>query len=299
MATYTTHTPAIGQAENVQDVIYNIGFKETPFFTAIKKGNATATLHQWQMDDFRAAADNAQAEGAAVGPTDATAVATIMLDNACQIFREVASVSRTLDTVRKYGRRREMAYQVTKKMVEVKKDIEFACVGTLVSQDKATTDPRHMSSAAFQINAGGNAVAGGALGTLTEANILAAHELAYADGGEPSMLLTNQAYAEQIAAFALSAGNTRDFGMNKTYVNAVDLLVTPYGELTVVLDRICDDDHVFLVDPDYMQYCALQNTRQTALGKRGDSTEVLIVNEGTLACLNPNAHAVITGIDAP
>src|SRR6478735_4624513 len=99
--TYLT-TAAIGNREDLTDVIYNIAPTETPFFSMIAKGKATATLHEWQTQDLAAAANNEQAEG-----DDAVAVAvtpTVRLGNRTQISSKTVSVAGTQESVDKAGR---------------------------------------------------------------------------------------------------------------------------------------------------------------------------------------------------
>ena len=54
---------AIGNREDLADVIFNISPTDTPFMGAIAKSKATAVLHEWQLDTLAAAAANAQLEG--------------------------------------------------------------------------------------------------------------------------------------------------------------------------------------------------------------------------------------------
>ena len=54
MATYQTYT-AIGQREDLSDVIYNISPTDTPFMSSIGKTKATAVYHEWQTDSLAAA----------------------------------------------------------------------------------------------------------------------------------------------------------------------------------------------------------------------------------------------------
>ncbi len=54
MAIYNAHT-AVGQREDLTDVIYNISPTETPFMSSIGKTKATAVYHEWQTDSLAAA----------------------------------------------------------------------------------------------------------------------------------------------------------------------------------------------------------------------------------------------------
>ena len=56
-------TSAIGNREDLSDVIYRISPTTTPVLSGASKTKATNTLHEWQTQDLASAASNAQAEG--------------------------------------------------------------------------------------------------------------------------------------------------------------------------------------------------------------------------------------------
>ena len=60
--TFQTYT-AIGNREDLSDIIYNISPTDTPFMSSIGKEKATGVLHEWQTDALRAAGANQQIEG--------------------------------------------------------------------------------------------------------------------------------------------------------------------------------------------------------------------------------------------
>ena len=75
---------AIGNREDLTDVIYNISPTETPFMTTIGKSKSKAVLHEWQTDALAAASStNAQLEGDVVTGTASTP--TTRVKNYCQI----------------------------------------------------------------------------------------------------------------------------------------------------------------------------------------------------------------------
>ena len=103
--TFQAHS-AIGQREDLTDVIYSISPTETPFMSSIGKTKATAVFHEWQTDSLAAATTN----NAAVEGDDATAAtlsATVRLGNYCQIVQKTVQVSGTLEAVNKAGRKSE------------------------------------------------------------------------------------------------------------------------------------------------------------------------------------------------
>ena len=84
---------AIGNREDLIDVITNISPMETWLTSNTGSTRAIQTLHEWQTDALAAAAANAQIEG-----DDATATAavpTVRLGNYTQILWKVYQVSET------------------------------------------------------------------------------------------------------------------------------------------------------------------------------------------------------------
>ncbi len=77
-STFSTYD-AIGNREDLSDIIYDISPTETPFMSAIPRTNATGTKHEWQKDAWAAASGtNAVIDGDAA-TTDAASAATRIL----------------------------------------------------------------------------------------------------------------------------------------------------------------------------------------------------------------------------
>ena len=92
---------AIGNKEDLSDVIWDTSPSETPFLSAIPKTKAKGTLHEWQTDAIAAAAANAQIEG-----NDATALdlgSTTRLTNQSQILTKNIAVTGTQEAVDSAG----------------------------------------------------------------------------------------------------------------------------------------------------------------------------------------------------
>ena len=119
--TFQTYA-AIGNREDLSDIIYNISPTDTPFMSSIGKEKASGTLHEWQTDALATAAANAQIEGDEITFTAVTP--TVRLNNQTQISRKSVIVSGTQDTVNSAGRNNELAYQISKSSKELKRDME-------------------------------------------------------------------------------------------------------------------------------------------------------------------------------
>src|SRR6185369_3550790 len=118
---------AVGNREDLSDMIYRIDPTDTPFMAAAAKEKATAVLHEWQTQALAAAASNAQLEGD--DPTTNTTTPTTRLGARCQISYKVARVTGTQQAVEHAGRDNELAYQEMLKGLELKRDMETVCVG--------------------------------------------------------------------------------------------------------------------------------------------------------------------------
>src|SRR6185369_12224695 len=114
---------AIGNREDLTNILSQISPTRTPFMMLASKGTASGKLHEWQTDALAAAVTtNAQIEGDIVVPSASTA--SVRLGNYAQISRKDASVTGTQEKVLKAGRTSEMARQMAKRMAELKRDME-------------------------------------------------------------------------------------------------------------------------------------------------------------------------------
>jgi hypothetical protein len=108
-STFVTYQ-AVGNREDLSDMIYRIDPTDTPFMSGADKEKATAVNHEWQTQALAAAnSSNAQLEGD--DPTNSVTTPTVRLGNLCQISYKVAQVSGTQQAVDHAGRDNELAYQ--------------------------------------------------------------------------------------------------------------------------------------------------------------------------------------------
>jgi hypothetical protein len=312
-ATGTTDTfDLIGLAEDVEDVIFNISPEETPVLTMAKKKKATAVNHQWQTDSLAAVAANRAIEGddstyAAVSPTT-------LLSNYCQISKKTVLISGTADAVRKYGRKEEFAYQIAKKGKELKRDMEYALVTNQGSSAGSSSVAR--SSAGLEAIISGNRIiestnstgtvpgyAGGVFtaptdgtaATFTETNLVNGIQAAWADGGDPSVLMCNATQKRKFGTFAGAssyAGVSVNQGRNVqgVVVGGVDLYISDFGQHKVMLNRYMRNSVVFGIDPEYVSVAMLRPIKFEERAKTGDATRGEILAEYCLVVDNPDAH---------
>lgn len=317
-ATGTTDTyDLVGLAEDVEDIIFNIAPTETPFLTMAKRKKVSAINHQWQTDNLAAAAANRAIEGD--DSTYATSTSTTMLSNYTQIARKTVMVSGTADAVRKYGRKEEFAYQIAKKGKELKRDIEFALIQNQVSSAGGSGTAR--SSAGIEVmivnrvlgtnNTTGTtpgyaagvwgAVTDGTAATMVETDLVSALDLAWQDGGDPSVVMVNSTLKRRIASFAGAstyAGVSVNQGRTSqgVVVGGVDLYISDFGEHKIKLNRYQRTGTVLCLDPEYVSVGFLRPIKFEERAKTGDSTRGEILTEFTLIGDNPDAHAKVQSV---
>src|SRR5687767_8040034 len=143
-ATFLTYS-AIGNREDLSDVIYAIDPTETPFISGIERARATAVLHAWQTQALTAANSlNSVLEGDD-GVTD-TATPTVRLGNYVQISDKVARVSGTQRSVDHAGRDDELDYQVSLRGKELKRDMETILLANQGRNAGAPGTPRALGA---------------------------------------------------------------------------------------------------------------------------------------------------------
>ena len=105
-------TSAIGNREDLSDVIYRISPTTTPLLNMAAKAKASNTLHEWQTQDLASAvANNAAAEGDEASAKAVTV--TVRLNNRTQISTKSVIVSGTQQAMNPAGRKDEMSYQLS------------------------------------------------------------------------------------------------------------------------------------------------------------------------------------------
>lgn len=308
MATYKT-SDAVGEREELADVIYRIDPTDTPIFSALKKEGARAVYSEWQVQELAAAsATNYNNEGADYSYVNPSA--TTRMGNYHQISVKAASVSGTLDAVDKAGRDRETAYVKTLKGLELRRDIEKYLVSDVA---KASSDPRKAGTLSTWITnvsvaASSSAPTGDGTDTPTLSGtdramaisqIDAAMLAAFEDGGKPSIITmspTNKQVFSNLSSASV-ATNQIITSANKdaAYVGAVSLYRSDFGELNVVVDRFQGNDRLFLLDTDYASITTLPNRNFVVsdVAPTGDATKFAILAEWSLKVSAPKAHAAV------
>ncbi len=312
MATFTSAS-AIGEREDLSDVIYRIDPDETPLVSNAQKETTKGIFHEWQVQELAAAVDtnyvNEGADYSYVNPT-----ATTRLGNYHQISVQAASVSNTLDVVDKAGRDRESAMIKVLKGIEQRRDINKSLYK---NEARSGSDPRKAaklitwitngdkpSDMAFATGDGSDAAdLTGTAAALTLAKIDAAMLAAYSDGGSPNMLLMSPTNKQNFSGLSSGSVATNQITMTApkeaSIIGSVSLYLSDFGELSVTVDRQCPNSEVYLVDTDYVCIGSLPGRMFSVsdVASTGDATKFAIVSEYTLIVKAPKAHAAVIGLN--
>ena len=312
MATYTSST-AIGEREDLSDVIYRIDPDETPLVSNSQKETTRGIFHEWQVQELAAAVDtNYVNEGADYSYANPSP--TTRLGNYHQISVQAASVSNTLDVVDKAGRDKETAYVKVLKGLEQRRDIEKSL---FKNEARSASDPRKAAKlitwitnvdkpsdmAAATGDGSDTADLTGTAAALTLAKIDAAMLAAYTDGGSPNMLLMSPTNKQNFSGLSSGSVATNQITMTApkeaSIIGSVSLYLSDFGELSVTVDRQCPNTEMYLIDTDYVCLGSLPGRMFSVsdVASTGDATKFAIVSEWTLIVKAPKAHAAVIGLD--
>jgi hypothetical protein len=321
---------AVGDREDLEDVIYSISPVETPFMTMAARSKATAVLHEWQTDALAAAAGNKDVEGNdANSGNGSTSTPTSRLGMYCQISSKYAVISDTQQAVDKAGRSSEMSYQIAKRLGELKRDMEFACLNHQGSSAGSATVARSTASVeSWLTNPTGSSMAGNSTdigitptgyttpgwtsggsilaptdatvnGTLVVGNLKAVIAACWTAGGNPGIILAAAGIKQQISGFAGIATIYREAGTTAkgtAIVGAADLYISDFGEHRVVPDRFCKSNQVLILDMDYWSIGYLRPVRQIEIARTGASMKRFIDVEFCLIAKNPQSSGKISSV---
>tara|TARA_R100001460_G_scaffold14002_2_gene31473 strand:- start:4540 stop:5487 length:948 start_codon:yes stop_codon:yes gene_type:complete len=309
MATYQTFQ-AVGEREDLIDVIYDISPTDTPFMSTVAKTSASNVYHEWQTDSLAAAASNAAVEGA--DASDATLSATTRVGNYTQISQKTIKVSGTLEQVDKAGRKSEKAYQLAKASKEIKRDMELALLNNTVQSAGSASAARVLGGIQTWIATNGDFGSGGSAGgagtsaktngtdrTFTETILKTVVKEVFNSGGEPKVLMTTPTQKQVVSGFAGIAAQRYMAPADQptTIIGAADVYMSDFGQMSVVPNRFMtaesDSGEVALVlDPEMASVAYLRPFQTNDLAKAGDAHKTQLLAEYTLVVNNEAAHGI-------
>jgi hypothetical protein len=302
--TFTTYA-AVGNREDLSDVIYRIDPTDTPFVSGIDKTKASAVAHEWQTQAL-AAVDTGNAVLEGDDATTDAATPTVRLSNVCQISDKVARVTGTQQAVEQAGRDDELAYQEMLKGLELKRDMEAILVGTNQAKNAGNaTTARVTASVLSWVKSNTSKGAGGAdptaadgTGTrtdgtqraFTEANLKTVLQSIWNAGGKPDTIFTGGFNKQVFSTFTGRASPTEET-KSKKIVASVDAYESDFGVLKVVANRFSRARDVLVLQMDMWALATLNGRKMVSvtLAKTGDSDRRQMLSEYALEARNEKA----------
>lgn len=304
MPTNTLITPSVVKvAESVEDKIYNFNPSDAPLLSMIERQPVANVYHEWQRDTYKTPAANAAIEGA--DATYSAQTEPTLLNNRTQIFQDTVSVSNTAEKVKKYGRSSELSRLKTKKMLELKRDIEYACIssGATVTGDGSTaaklrglygfiTNDRlgAAGSPASPIPTSNTAPVAGTAESFDEDDLKTGLQTCYENGGDGSVVMCSPAHKVRISGFTGGVQKVNDVtGKQAAVLNAAyDFYRGDFGVTKIMPNRVMAGSAaglkstVYIIDPDKLALGQLRSFESEQLATVGDAKNWQIRTEVTL-----------------
>ncbi len=310
MPTFTAHS-AIGQREDLIDVIYDISPTETPILSTLARTKATAVYHEWQTDSLDAAtAANAAVEGA--DAVAATISETVRLGNYTQIVQKTIQISNTLEAVNKAGRKSEKAYQLSKASQELKRDMETIITANQGQSAGSSTTARKLgailswlktntsagTSGTDPTTIGVSTRSDGATRTFTETLLKDVVAEVFVSGGNPKLMVVNAGLKQKASSFAGIAQQRYNAPEGPTtIIAAADVYLSDFGMIAITPDRFMRTRDALLLDPEYAAVAYLRPFATNELAKTGDSEKTQLIAEFTLEMRNEAAHGIVADLN--
>lgn len=298
-------TAAIGNREDLTDIIYKLSPTETPFINLASKSKATATLHEWQTQSLATPASNAQAEG-----DDASAkvvTPTVRLASRTQISTKTVIVSGTQQSVTSAGRAQEMGFQLSLASAELKNDMEFG----MLQNGAGTSSPRAVKGLRVWIGDNVDSGAGyvapvytsvdgtvntdGTQAAFTEARLKNVLQKIYTAGGNPDTIMLPPLAKQTFSTF--TGNSTRfDKGEDSKVYAAVDVYVSDFGTINAIPSRRQRTRDVFILESDKWAIAYLRPFMTKDLAATGDSEKKELIVEYALESRAPAHNGAVYDI---
>lgn len=312
-------TSATGNREELSDVVTRITPEDTPIYTMINSNERlTSTSPEWEKDDLATPADNKFAEGDEFAYTATTA--PDRLRNHTQIFRKSFIISNTQDAVANAGNYEKSGQQLAKRMVEFKKDVEFAILNNNASVAAGIRELGGLPSW-YETNAlrGATGADGGYDGSsltvaatdgtqraFTKALLDEALQQIYISGGNVNYMVCSP-YVKGVFATFMADANVASLRYHVTdkkkvtVVGTVDVYVGPHGEVMVVPNRVQSVNaglarHVHLLDTQMLAFKWLRPMFYKKGAEDSDGKKHNVIGEGTLVVKNEAGLGTIADV---
>jgi len=317
MAKATTYNTS-GNKEDLTSIISVLEPEATPFVSLMKKGKATGTFFEMQVDRLNSPEFGGVSEGEDVTSFTNQSADRARIGNYIQKFRDTFMTSDLQELVDTAGVASEFANAESKAVRNVKRSIESAfCSAQDRQADAGAGAPYKTRGMLKWLGVGGQPsdvptfaqnVANDTTATQTETTFNSVLQELYEANGMPGgqlTLLAGPALKQQISDFSRVSSSTRNtYQVNqdaesKKITLSVNLYDGDFGTVAIVpslfINRTSGNDTVdadagLLIDPEYVSMMSLKAESVTELENQGGGRRGFVDVVAGLACLSPVAH---------
>jgi hypothetical protein len=310
-------TNAVGNREELSDVVSRITPEDTPIYSLIEKGKCVSVHPEWETDDLAAPAENIREEGEDYTFDAVTPPAR--LGNYTQILRKDWIISGTQEVVSEAGNVQKRKYQKLKKGVEIRKDVEYAIVDAKASVAGAVRNFGSLSTwIATNVSRGAGGANGGfSSGTgltvaptngtqraFTKTILDSVMQQGYQSGANFRHVSVSP-YVKSVFVTFMSDTNVASFryavskgGERNTIIATADYYEGPFGTVMIHPNRVQAGAaglarNAFFIDTDFMEFDWLRKIQEDKeVAKTGDADKGVIIGEGTLKVKNEKGLGV-------
>lgn len=304
-------------AEDVENKLYNWNPAESPLVSSLDRTPIYNTFHEWNRDSYATpVTTNAAIEGA--DASYGTIAQPGPLNNRTQIFTKAYSISNTVESVKKYGRKgnSELARVKALRMVEIRRDMEasFISSGAAVTGTGSTAGVARGLYGFIATNASmgatgtapdpttNTAPTAGTLRAFTEALFKASVLGVYNDGGNAETLLVTPTHKQIVSGFTGSVTKYQDLNGQKkpTLIANIDYYQHDFGTTAVIPDRVMGQvasaglqNTAYIVDFGKLAIGQLRTLETEQLATTGDAKNFQMRTECTLIVRDEKPLAAI------
>lgn len=295
MAAESTYDVAAsgGNREDLADIIGFLKPMDTELYNRLGKVPAYGTKHEWLLDEFQAAAQNAKTEG---GDFSADTInQPTRGNNYTQINKKQVNVSGTQEAVNKAGRTSDYDYHVAKKTQEMMRDIEYTLMkGTSASGDGSAARSAQGIESWISTNLNSSA----ASRSLTLALVNTVLKSVYDAGGVPDVTYLPSALAASFATLTSGSGDYRRVAPDaKQLVDVVTTYVSPFdNSIEVRTHRYMTATTIVFLDTAYWKVAQLRAPFHEQLAKAGDSVRGQVISELTLESRQQKSSGILQNV---
>lgn len=310
IANTVSSTAAVGNREDLVDVIYNIDPHETPGVSLFDDIPAEATNHEWLTGSLTAAsATNAQIEGNDADFSTAARPAEVRVGNRVQTAWKLVSVTGMQEAVKKAGRKSELAKELFKMGRELRTDIESSIFANNAKVTGNSSTAAECAGAGAwvatneSVGSGGSAPTGdgtdartdGTQRALTETLLKAVILGCWTNGGQPDWIIAGGFNKQAISGFDGIATKYQDAASGKI-IAGVDFYQSDFGMMKVIANRFSRARDCWVLQKDLWAVAYVRKMFVKKLAPTGDAEKRMLIADFTLESRNESGSGIVADL---